>query len=254
MRQIARILICLLLVMTVTASVSAVSAGNIDSYATVSRNGDCQVTMTVALKLDEAVEDITFPVPRNASAVTVNGRRVSTQKTESARLIDLDRFLKGMTGDFSLSISYTVNDVVYTTENKTLELRIPLLAGFDYPVEAMDFSVTLPSPTDQKPGFESGYHKADIEKYLHYTVDGATISGFFTQELKDHETVVMTLPTDSSVFPQTLADIQDYTFGIWGMGICEKHENAIASDRRSVTLFPFPSFRRRKSLRFAISL
>jgi len=220
MRQIARILICLLLVMTVTASVSAVSAGNIDSYATVSRNGDCQVTMTVALKLDEAVEDITFPVPRNASAVTVNGRRVSTQKTESARLIDLDRFLKGMTGDFSLSISYTVNDVVYTTENKTLELRIPLLAGFDYPVEAMDFSVTLPSPTDQKPGFESGYHKADIEKYLHYTVDGATISGFFTQELKDHETVVMTLPTDSSVFPQTLADIQDYTFGIWGMGIC----------------------------------
>ena len=116
MRQIARILICLLLVMAVTASVSAVSAGNIDSYATVSRNGDCQVTMTVALKLDEAVEDMTFPVPRNASAVTVNGRRVSTQKTESARLIDLDRFLKGMTGDFSLSISYTVNDVVYTTE------------------------------------------------------------------------------------------------------------------------------------------
>ena len=41
---------------------------------------------------------------------------------------------------------------------------------------------------------------------------------------------------------------------IWGMGICEKHENAIVSDRRSVTLFPFPSFRRRKSLRFAISL
>jgi hypothetical protein len=84
----------------------------------------------------------------------------------------------------------------------------------------MDFSVTLPGPTDQKPGFESGYHKADIEKYLHYNVDGATISGYFTQELKDHETVVMTLPTDSTMFPQTLADIQDYTFGIWGMGIC----------------------------------
>ena len=220
MRRIVQIVLCVILCMMLAVTASAVSAGNIDSYATVSRNGDCQVTMTVALNLDEAVEDMTFPVPRDAHAVTVNGRRVSTQKTDNARLINLDRNLKGMTGDFTLSISYTVSDVVHTTENKTLELRIPLLAGFDYPVEAMDFSVTLPGPTDQKPAFESGYHKADIEKYLHYSVDGATISGFFTQELKDHETVVMTLPTDNTVFPQTLADIQDYTFGIWGMGIC----------------------------------
>ena len=220
MRRIVQLFLCVLLVMTMAATVSAVGADHIDSYGTVSRNGDCQVTMTVALNLDEAVEDMTFPVPLTARAVTVNGRRVSTQKTDNARLIDLDRTLKGMTGDFSLSISYTVSDVVHTTEARTLELRVPLLAGFDYPVKAMDFSVTLPGPTDQKPGFESGYHKADIEKYLHYTVDGATISGFFTQELKDHETVVMTLPTDSTMFPQTLADIQDYTFGIWGMGIC----------------------------------
>ncbi len=220
MRRIVQLFLCVLLVMTMAATVSAVGADKIDSYATVSRNGDCQVTMTVTLKLEEAVENMTFPVPRDAHAVTVNGRRVSTQKTDTARLINLNRTLKGMTGDFTLSISYTVSDVVHTTEAKTLELRVPLLAGFDYPVKAMDFSVTLPGPTDQKPGFESGYHKADIEKYLHYTVDGATISGFFTQELKDHETVVMTLPTDNTLFPQTLAHIQDYTFGIWGMGIC----------------------------------
>ena len=220
MRRIVQIFICVLLCMVMAVTASAVSAGNIDSYATVSRNGDCQVTMTVALNLDSAVENMTFPVPREASAVTVNGRRVSTQKTDSARLINLNRFLKGMTGDITLSISYTLSDVVYTTEDKLMELRIPLLAGFEYPVEAMDFSVTLPAPTDQKPAFESGYHKADIEKYLHYTVDGATVSGYFTQELKDHETVVMTLPADSTVFPRTLADIQDYTFGLWGMGIC----------------------------------
>ena len=220
MRRIVRILLCVLLIAATAVTAAAVSAGKIDSYGTVSRNGDCQVTMTVALHLDEAVEDMTFPVPREASAVTVNGRRVATQKTDGARLINLDRFLKGMTGDFTLSISYTLSDVVYTTEDRTLELRIPLLAGFAYPVKAMDFSITLPAPTDQKPSFDSGYHKADIEKYLHYTVNGANITGFFTQELKDHETVVMTLPTDSTVFPQTLADIQDYTFGIWGMGIC----------------------------------
>ena len=220
MRRIVQLFLCVLLVLAMAVTVSAVGAENIDSYATVSRSGDCQVTMTVALNLDEAVESMTFPVPLDARAVTVNGRRVSTQKTETARLINLNRTLKGMTGDFTLSISYTVSDVVYTTEARTRELQVPLLAGFDYPVKAMDFSVTLPGPTDQKPGFESGYHKADIEKYIHYTVDGAAISGYFTQELKDHETVVMTLPVDNTMFPQTLAHIQDYTFGIWGMGIC----------------------------------
>lgn len=220
MRRITVILISMLLAAAMAIGVSAVSAGNIDSYGTVSRGGDCQVTMTVTLKLDAAVEDLTFPVPREATAVTVNGSRVSTQKTDSARLIDLDKFLRGMTGDLTVSISYTLPDVIHTTENKTLQLQVPLLAGFAYPVEAMDFSVTLPGPTDQKPSFESGYHKADIEKHLHYSMNGATISGYFTQELKDHETVTMMLDVDSTMFPQTLADIQDYTFGLWGMGIC----------------------------------
>ena len=75
MGRFAKILTLLLLLIAMVFSVSAVSADNIDSYGTVSRSGDCQVTMTVLLNLESVQEEMTFPVPREATTVTVNGRR-----------------------------------------------------------------------------------------------------------------------------------------------------------------------------------
>lgn len=199
---------------------AAITAPEVSSQGVVSRDGKCQVTMLATISVDEVRNDLEFPVPVGATGVRVNSSSVVTKKSGDVRIIDLDREIGRMTGNFTVSISYTLQDVIYTNEAGALEMRVPLLSGFSYEIEAMDFSVSLPDVFDALPTFESGYHQQNIERDIAYTVDGTTIRGSFTQALKDHETVTMKLAVTDKMFPQTLADTQDYGFAIWGMGIC----------------------------------
>lgn len=220
MRRIITALLAVLLLSAAAVGVSAVSVTELESYSTVSQDSKCQVTLIASVHVDRVTEGLTFPVPGQATAVTVNGSRVAAKKSDNVRLVKLDKVLDGMTGDFKLTINYTLPDVVHTNEIGGLELQIPLLAGFAYPIEVMNFSVTLPAKADGLPAFESGYHQANIERDISYHISGATINGSFTEALKDHETVVMRLAVDDKMFPQGLADIQDFTFGLVAMGIC----------------------------------
>ena len=221
MRRIGYFLIALLLVIGLPVGVSAaISASSVGSHSTAARDGSCQVTMTVTLQLDQVRNDLEFPIPAEATSVTVNGTRTRATVSGNVRIIDLDKILGKSTGTFSLNISYTLPDVIHPTSTKALELRIPLLSGFAYPIRAMDFSVTLPGAVTTLPAFESGYHQANIERHITYEISGPTVTGTFIEELKDHETVTMKLLVDPAMFPQTLADTQDYTVGLIGMAVC----------------------------------
>lgn len=220
MRRVILVLAVLALVVSAAFCVSAVDASKLSSHSTVNRDGSCQVTMTMTVHIDSVRDDLEFPLPAEATAVTVNGHRESTRKAGDVRVIDLDRIIGKTTGDFSLSISYTLSDVIHYTEAKTMEMQVPMLSGFAYPVRGVSFSVTLPGEVTGKPSFESGYHQANIELDIAYSIEGATISGTFVSDLKDHETVIMKLRVSEDMFPQTLANTQDYTFGLIAMGIC----------------------------------
>ena len=74
-----------------------------------------------------------------------------------------------------------------------------------YPVEGMEFSITLPGTPEELPAFTSTYHPESMDSYLEYTVAGSVISGYFLQGLKDHETLTMTLPVTGKLFPQDIA-------------------------------------------------
>lgn len=199
---------------------AAITAPEVSSQGVVSRDGKCQVTMLATISVDEVRNDLEFPVPAGAAGVRVNGSSVVTKKSGDVRIIDLDREIGRMTGEFTVSISYTLQDVIYRNDTGALEMRVPLLSGFSYEIETMDFSVSLPDVFDTLPTFDSGYHQQNIERDIAYTVDGTTIRGSFTQALKDHETVTMKLLVSDKLFPQTLADTQDYGFAVAGMGIC----------------------------------
>ena len=200
--------------------VSAISASSMNSQATVSRDSSCQVTTSVTVHIDKASSNLQYPIPKSATSVTVNGSQVRTSVEGDVRMIDLSRVLGKVTGDFSLSIHYTLPDVIHFTDQGLLQLRLPLVSGFAYPIEEVSFSVMLPGEAENLPTFESGYHQANIERDITYSVDGSVITGEFTAPLKDHETVVMKLRVTDQMFPQTLADTQDYTFALYGMAIC----------------------------------
>ena len=220
MRRILYMLLAVCLVFTLAFSAHAMGASAMNSFASVGRDSSAQVTTTVTLHIDKVQNTLYFPIPAAATNVTVNGTRVRTALSGDVRLIDISQLLGNVTGDFSLSINYTLPDVVHFTENNLLELRLPLVCGFSYPISDMAFSVTLPGEISTKPTFESGYHQASIEQDIVYTVEGPTISGYFTAELKDHETVTLKLRVTSDMFPQSLADTRDYTFALYGMAIC----------------------------------
>ena len=220
MRRFWSIFLIIAVIFTLALGVSAASAPSVGTYATVTQDESCQVNMTVQIHLDQVADDLVFPVPGNATNITLNGRRVRTQSKNNTRLIDLSQALGNLVGDITVTLSYRLTDVIHATETEQLQLQLPLLCGFAYPVEALEFSVTLPGQVDAKPAFSSGYHQADIEKDLICTVSGATISGSSQKEMKDHETLIMTLIVPEEMFPQTKVTLPDLQALNVAMGIC----------------------------------
>lgn len=194
------ILVCMLLTLAVSASATA--AKSVSTYATVSGDGTCQVTLTATVHLDQVTENLRFPLPEKAANITVNGARARSRVENGLRQVNLSGVIGKAVGDFTLNFTYTLPNLIVTNEAGLLELQLPLLAGFAYPVQALEFSVTLPGAVTAKPAFSSGYHQANIEKDLYCTTTGATITGFSQVELKDHETLSMSLLVSEEMFPQ----------------------------------------------------
>lgn len=210
MRRILALATVIVLVCLLSIGVSAeTGASGVSVYATVSSDGSCQATVTATLHLEQAVQELTFPLPLEAESVTLNGSRVHTTKTGTARLVDLSGIAGSIAGDFSVTMTYTLDNVVQTNEDGILELQMPLLSGFSYPVQTLDFSVTLPAQVETQPAFSSGYHQANIEKDLTYQVSGAAVTGSASKALKDHETLTMSLLVSGEMFPQTGPELPD---------------------------------------------
>ena len=221
MRRIA--VLALILVMAFSFAIvaeAATSATGVSGFATVASDGSCQISLTATLHVESTGEKLTFPVPAEATNVTLNGSRARAPKQGQVRQVDLSGIIGNVTGDFSVSIGYSLQDVIHYTELNTLELQLPLLSGFSHPIQKMEFSVSLPGAPEVRPSFSSGYHQSDIEKDMTYAITGNTIAGSFTKALKDHETLTMTLPVTDTMFPQSVLKVQDTDAMALAMIIC----------------------------------
>ena len=204
MRKLILTLLCVTLVVTLALSVSAGTASSKTSvYAAVGNDGACQVSIHVSLRLEQVDKNLTYPVPHNATAVCLNGTRVSPRTINGVRQIDLSKSIGSMVGEFNFTVSYNIKDVVTKSEAGTPQLEIPMLSGFAYPIELLEFSVTIPGDITAKPAFSSGYHQASIEQSLSASASGNTITGYSLKNLKDHETLVMTLDVPEDMFPRS---------------------------------------------------
>lgn len=222
MRRVSRILIFILCVCLLTGVVYADStATSVDSICYVSSDGSCQVSLAVSLHLDTAAKDVTFPLPKNAKNVTVNGSSIRTYSSSTdANVILADlSYLDGMMGDISITFNYSLSSVL-KTEDKKLYLEVPLLCGFDYPVQSMNFTVNLPAQISSKPTFSSGYLQSGIESVVQYTQSSQQITGSTTQALQDRETLTMTMAVSEEVFPGKLVVEREGNPEVVPMGIC----------------------------------
>lgn len=248
MKRVFALLFCLVLMLGMHVGVSAAEADNtrassVSIFVNVSNDGNCDVTTNVTLHVDTPQKNITYPVPANASNVTLNGKAVLTQKTGQARQVDIGRILGGMSGDFSFSVGYSIHGSVEMLTEETvpnteptdatdptavtapvpanrLRLGVPILAGFQYPIDELQFSITLPGLIDQAPNFVSGYHQGNIEKDLTYSISGGNIAGRSWGTIKDHETLTVYLNASEEMFPQKRVNLPELETVTMLMGIC----------------------------------
>lgn len=221
MNKSARFLAAILLIFALGFGVSAATgASSLNATANVSSNGSCMVSLSLTLHMDEPVTKLYFPIPAGASGVRVNGSRVMTSKSGEALMVNLSRFVKNVTGDVSVNLQYDLYGLVHETQIGTLELQLPLLSGFEGAIDALAFTVTLPGQVDALPAFSSGYHQAGIEQYLTYNVEGSTITGSALKAMKNHETLIMTIPVDESVFGKVVVGTQSTLTAQIGMAVC----------------------------------
>ena len=209
-RWLGALVLCIAMLGVIAMPASAESSATaVENFVTVNSDGDCIVALTVTLHLESAYESLAFPLPVDASNITMNGNSVRVTKTASAQEVDVGKATGGLIGDFTVRFDYVIPDAVKVVpfENEDgemaayLQLQLPLVNGFAFPVENMSFVITLPGNLKYMPSFNSIYRQTSIESDLKYTVKDNMITGNSITSLHDHDTVTMTLVVPNEMFP-----------------------------------------------------
>ena len=197
--------VILLMTTLCVPALAANGASNARVDAVLDTDGSCQVTIALNLHLDAAAE-LRFPVPKSARAITLNGAGASTRPSGEYLMVDLSRLTGSAIGDFSIILRYSVSGTVRYNDQGKPQLNLDLLCGFPYPIEGLNFTLTLPEQVSTVPHFSSGYHQQVIEESIHCEISGNQVSGAVTSTLKDHETLSLTLVVTEDTFPRNAVE------------------------------------------------
>ena len=205
------------------------AASRVESQCTVSATGDCFVTTTVTLRMEAVNNGLTFPLPANATGITVNSQSASVIRTASAAQVDISRLTGGMTGEFSILFNYTISNAVRpvkinegkSTEEWVLQLELPLLSGFELPVESLNFVINMPSSEmTNSPVFTSIYRQTSVASDLTVRIDGSQIIGSSKVTMNDHDGVTMTMMVPQEMFPTISTYVREGNPELIPMLIC----------------------------------
>ena len=117
-------LVCVILLQIFSVS-AAPAAKSVSAYATVSPDGSCQMTLTANVYLDGGTDDLQFPLPAKASNITVNGARAHSRMEGGLRQVDVSRVVGKAAGDFTLTFTYQLPNLIVTNDADQLELHLP---------------------------------------------------------------------------------------------------------------------------------
>ena len=183
---------------------AATNASGIHVTVIVSSDGTAQVTQVVSFHLETAVSDFRYPLPAKARDITVNGNSARVSRDQNAAYVDMTRLFGNATGNFTATFTYSLENLVGYNADNLLMLNLPIVWGFSYPVESLDFTITLPGDIQNRPAFTSGYFKARIEEDMRVEVNGNIIEGEVLVPLKDRETLTLELMVDEKMFPPSV--------------------------------------------------
>ena len=224
-RFLSCLLLCVVLLGSLALPASAESnASRVDSYINVDSDGNCQISLTVTLHLESADNNLTFPLPVNATNITMNGSSARTNKTSNAIEVDVTRATGGLVGDFTVQFAYSVPDAVGVTKDAKgkdiLQLVVPLLSGFRYPIQELSFIINLPGDIVYQPDFHSVFRQSSIESDLSITYDARMISGRSVAEIHDSDSMTMFMVVPQEMFPSVSMYVREGNPEVVPMLVC----------------------------------
>ena len=202
MRRLLFILLCLF-ALTVTAS-AAGTVSQLDTDTQIHTDGTCEVTITMQLRVDSGESVPVFPIPEAAKDVTLNGRSVRAKSQDGHRLIELSEAVSGA-GIHTVTIRYSLPDSITLDKKGVPFLNVEMLCGFAYPIDQMSFVISLPGEPEHNPVFFSTYYQETADSLFTLTIAGNEIRGVSNQQLKDRESLSMTMEVSETLFPQSVA-------------------------------------------------
>lgn len=205
-RRIARIILVLMCITALAVPVfAASSATNITADTSLRTDGSYSMSLTLKFSLDSAMDKLDFPIPASASNVQLFNGSVGTHQANGATQVEIpSNYLSShyVEVDYNMAGRFERSD-----KEGFLEMDVPILCSFQYKVEAMSFSVTVPGALDlgtDPVKFTSTTHGQGIESFLTYSVDGNLITGSLTQALPDGASVILHLTVPEEMFPQAV--------------------------------------------------
>lgn len=199
MRRFFIVILCCMLLCTAVFAAGTVS--DMRNTTVVSSNGSCAINLVFTVTHDGS-ETLRYPLPADAYNITANGNPAKTSQEYLVRWVDLSTSAPAA-GTYTITLNYELPDRV-VRDKKSLTLTVPLLNGFPYAIDSLQFSIALPGEFEERPVFTSTYYPEATDSLMDYLVSGNVITGVVTQQLKDHETLTMTLPVSEELFPQTI--------------------------------------------------
>jgi uncharacterized membrane protein YgcG len=238
MRKVFKLLLCVALLtaaFAMPASASAAGGFEITSYdvsAVVSENNVYDVTETINVHFNMERHGIYREIPVNSEITreAADGERITTRVPSSVWDINVQGWDysvdtggdmvtikigsadKWLSGDQTYKISYKIgfgDDGV----NRFDEAYFNIIGtDWEAPIQKATFSVTLPKPFENKPGFSTGYQSSTgyDPGVFKYEVSGNTISGEIQRELNPYEGVTMRLELPQGYFKVPDARIPDW--------------------------------------------
>lgn len=228
-RFLTALTVCLLLVCggLWPSALADSAASGVDMACTVNASGDCYVTMTVMLRLEAVRDQMTFPLPLEAKNIALNGTSISASRSGSVQVVDISRITRGYVGEASLRFEYTIPQAVKVVredsayaKKKDLQLTLPMLSGFELPIENLNFTITMPTSGEFFPRWSSIYRQESIASDLRIVTSGSQIIGSSTTTLNDHEGMTMTMVVPKEMFPTVSTSFREGNPEVIPMGVC----------------------------------
>ena len=145
-------------------------------------------------------------------------------------------------GENTVTFSYALADVLHTERNETtrkssLIMSVPLLCGFDYPVKALSFSITMPGDVSgKKPTFTSGFLQTNIDSIVNCVTGGSLIHTKNTETIANYG---LYSPDDpGSLRPKEARIWIDRRYILAAMGLLAEYEPQVALHIMKKELIP----------------